>query len=244
MAYRPHFFMMIVGKVLRIGLLFFFFQAIFSQVDRIGNWSFDGVLLLFATFHVVDFLMSITFHRNLAFSLPRKVQSGDLDWRLILPGNLLFLLSFEDLDLMDFFSFIPTLGFLGYALYRLDFAFSWTQAGTYLLLIFSALVFLFSVVLIIATISFWTTQSYGMARVFDDLLKIGRYPLDIFEGFWKIVFIYFLPLVVIAQIPSQALLNSLSLQSVLYAFVVAGVFLIVSLKFWKIGLGNYSSAST
>jgi ABC-2 type transport system permease protein len=172
------------------------------------------------------------------------VQSGDLDWRLILPGNLLFLLSFEDLDLMDFFSFIPTLGFLGYALYRLDFAFSWTQAGTYLLLIFSALVFLFSVVLIIATISFWTTQSYGMARVFDDLLKIGRYPLDIFEGFWKIVFIYFLPLVVIAQIPSQALLNSLSLQSVLYAFVVAGVFLIVSLKFWKIGLGNYSSAST
>jgi len=244
MAYRPHFFMMIAGKVIRIGLLFFFFQAIFFQVDRIGQWSFDGVLLLFATFHIVDFLMSITFQRNLSFSLPRKVQSGDLDMRIILPSNLLFFLSFEDLDLMDFFSFIPTLGFLGYVLYRLDFAFSWTQLVTYALLLFSALVFLFAVILIIGTISFWTTQAYGMARIFDDLLKIGRYPLDIFQGFWKVAFIYFLPLVVIAQIPSQVLLGILSVKFVLYSFCVAGVSLVVALNFWKMGIRNYSSAST
>jgi hypothetical protein len=34
MAYRPHFFMMVAGKIIRIGLLFFFFQAIFFKVDR------------------------------------------------------------------------------------------------------------------------------------------------------------------------------------------------------------------
>src|SRR3972149_7747968 len=79
MAYRPHFFMMIVGKVIRIALLFFFFQAIFFQVDRIGQWTLDQVLLLFATFQVVDFLMSITFHRNLAFHFPSRVQTGELD---------------------------------------------------------------------------------------------------------------------------------------------------------------------
>jgi len=244
MAYRPHFFTMIAGKVIRIGLLFFFFQAIFLQVDRIGHWSFDGVLLLFATFHIVDFLMSVTFHRNLSFSLPRKVQTGDLDMRMILPGNLLFFLSFEDLDLMDFFSFIPTLGFLGYVLYRLDFSFSYIQVITYVLLLISALVFLFAMVLIIGTISFWTTQSYGMARIFDDLLKIGRYPLDIFQGFWKIAFIYLLPLVVIAPIPSQILLGVLSFKFILYSFCVAGLSLVVALNFWKVGIRNYSSAST
>jgi ABC-type uncharacterized transport system permease subunit len=41
MAYRPHFFMMIAGKVIRIGLLILFFQAIFLKVDRIGQWTFD-----------------------------------------------------------------------------------------------------------------------------------------------------------------------------------------------------------
>ncbi len=243
MAYRPHFFMMIVGKVIRITLLFFFFQAIFLKVDQIGNWNFDQILLLFATFHVVDFVISITFHRNLAFHLPQRIQTSELDSRIILPMNLLFLTSFEEIDIIDFFSFLPSLAFLGYVFYRMDFAFSWTQVAGYVLLLFNALVFLFSIVLIIATVSFWTTQSFGLARIFDNLMKIGRYPLDIFEGLWKVIFIYFFPLVLIAQTPSQMLLKTLSLKIALYGFGITGIFLFVALKFWKVGLRNYSSAS-
>jgi ABC-2 type transport system permease protein len=244
MAYRPNFFLMIAGKVIRIALLFFFFQAIFLKVDRIGQWGYDQVLLLFATFHIVDYVMSITFERNLAFMLPRRIQMGELDHRMILPVNLLFLSSFEELDLQDFFSFIPSLGFLAYVLYRLEFSFTWIQAVTYILLLLNALVFLFSVVLIIATISFWTTQSYGLARIFDNLTRIGRYPLDIFQSFWKAVFIYFLPLVLIAQVPSQALLNTLSFWFILFAFSMTGALLVFALNFWKVGLRNYLSAST
>ena len=244
MAYRPHFFMMIAGKVIRIGLLFFFFQAIFFQVDRIGQWTFDHVLLLFATFHIVDFLMSITFQRNLSFHLPRLIQTGELDSRLVLPVNRLFMVSFENIDLMDFFSFLPSLGFLVYVFYRLDFTFSLAQTLTYIVVLFNALIFLYAMILIIATVSFWTTQSYGLARIFDNLLKIGRYPLDIFEGFWKVIFIYFLPLIVVAQIPAQALVQTISWNLVLFAFGVSGVFLALALSFWRVGLRSYLSAST
>jgi len=244
MAYRPHFFMMIVGKIIRLALLFFFFQAIFVKVDRIGQWTFDQILLLFATFHIVDFMMSITFHRNLAFHLPRRIQTGDLDRRTILPVNLLFLVSFEDLDLMDFFSFLPSLAFLGYVFYRLDFNFSLIQIAIYVLLLVNALVFLFAVILLIATVSFWTTQSYGMARIFDNLLKIGRYPLDIFEGFLKIVLVYFLPLVFIAQVPVQALLQTISAKFIILVFSVTGCFFVTAVGFWKWGLRTYTSASS
>jgi ABC-2 type transport system permease protein len=188
--------------------------------------------------------MSITFQRNLSFHLPRQVQNGDLDHRMVLPANLLFFLSFENIDLIDFFSFIPSLGFLGYVFYRLDFTFSLFQILAYILLIFNALLFLYAMILIIATVSFWTTQSYGIATIFDNLLKVGRYPLDIFEGFWKVVFIYFLPLVLIAQVPTQALLGVLSLKYVFIAFGVTGIFLLVALRFWKVGLRSYMSAST
>lgn len=244
MAYRPHFILMIAGKVIRIGLLFFFFQAIFFKVNRIGQWTFDQVLLLFATFHIVDYMMSITFHRNLAFHLPRNIQTGELDSRIVIPVNLLFLASLEELDLMDFFSFLPSLGFIFYVFYRLRFAFSWVQVGTYIVLLVNALVFLFAMILIIATISFWTTQSYGLAKIFDNLSKIGRYPLDIFEGFWKVIFVYFLPLVLIAQIPSQVLLQALSLKFVLFALSATTIFFIFALNFWKVGLRSYLSAST
>jgi ABC-2 type transport system permease protein len=193
---------------------------------------------------VVDFVMSITFHRNLSFHLPRRIQTGELDWRMILPVNTLFFVSFEDLDLMDFFSFLPTLGFLGYVLYRIGFDFTWIQAISYVLLLVNALIFLFAIVLLIATISFWTTQSYGIGRIFDNLLKIGRYPLDIFEGFWKVVFIYFLPLGLIAQVPAQALLQAISFKFVLFAFCVSAIFLFLALNFWKVGVRNYLSASS
>jgi ABC-2 type transport system permease protein len=163
---------------------------------------------------------------------------------MVLPTNLLFFISFEDIDLMDFVSFLPSLGFLGYVFYRIDFSFSWTQGIAYFLLIINALFFLFAIILLIAAISFWTTQSYGIARIFDNLLKIGRYPLDIFEGLLKIVFIYFLPLILVAQIPAQALLQTLSLEFILFAFGVTFLFLILALNFWKVGLKNYLSAST
>jgi ABC-2 type transport system permease protein len=244
MAYRPHFFMMILGKVVRIGLLLFFFQAIFLKVDRIGQWTFDQVLLLFATFHIVDFLMSITFQRNLSFHLPQLIQTGELDSRMVLPRNLLFFISFENVDLMDFFSFLPSLGFLGYVFYRIGLDFSWVQIITYFLLVVNALVFAFAMVLIIATVSFWTTKSYGIARMFDNLLKIGRYPLDMFEGFWKMVFIYFLPLVLIAQIPAQALLQSFSWKILVSSIGVTAFFLLLALNFWRIGLRSYMSASS
>lgn len=75
-------------------------------------------------------------------------------------------------------------------------------------------------------------------------MKLGRYPLDIFEGFWKVVFTYFLPLVLIAQVPSQALVKTLSPGFLLFAFGVTGVLLMFALNFWKVGLKNYLSPST
>ncbi len=244
MAYRSHFFLMIIGKIIRMALLLFFFQAVFLKIDRLGQWTYDQVLLLFATFHIVDYVMSITFQRNLAFKLPERIRTGELDTRMILPVNLLFMVSLEELDLMDFFSFIPAVAFLVYVLDRLGLAFTWLQALGYCLLLVNAIVFIFSVVLIISAISFWTVQSYGLARMFDNLLKIGRYPLDIFEGFWKIIFVYLLPLVLIAQVPSQALLATLSPGFVVFGFSVTLAFLIVSLSLWKAGLRNYLSASS
>jgi len=243
MAYRPHFFMMITGKVIRMGLLFFFYQAIFLKVDRIGSWTYDQVLLLFATFHLVDYLMSITFQRNLSFALPARIRTGELDAMMLLPVNLLFFVSLENIDAVDFFSSLPCFALLGYVLYRLQFAFSWVQALTYVLLLCNALIFLFAVVLMIAAVSFWTTQSYGLARIFDNLLKVGRYPLDIFEGFWKLLFIYLLPLILIAQLPSQALLTMLTPAHFAYAFGVSAIFLALAMAIWKTGLKAYASAS-
>ncbi len=121
---------------------------------------------------------------------------------------------------MDLFSFIPSLAFLGYIILNLNFNFSSGQVIIYGALIINALIFLYAIHLLIASISFWTTQSYGIGRIMDNLFKIARYPLDIFDGFWKIFFIYFLPLILIAQLPVQSLLNLLSWKFIIFWLLV------------------------
>lgn len=145
---------------------------------------------------------------------------------------------------MDLFSFIPSLCFLGYIIFNLNFNFELSQVLIYGILIINSLVFLYAVNLIIASISFWTVQSYGIGRIIDNIFKIGRYPLDIFEGLWKVVFVYFFPLIVIAQIPVQVFLKILSFKFIIFAFFVSVFFMSISLILWKRGIKNYLSASS
>jgi ABC-2 type transport system permease protein len=100
------------------------------------------------------------------------------------------------------------------------------------------------VVLIIATVSFWTTQSAGLGRIFDNLTRVGRYPLDIFEGFWKFFFIYILPLALIAQAPAQTLLGTIAPGFVVYGFGCSTLLAVIAIGFWKTGLNAYSSTSS
>ncbi len=244
MAYRPHFFFMVGGKVVRMALLLCFFQAVFLQVDRIGRWTYDGILLLFGTFQLVDYLVSITFQRNLGGFLPARIHSGDLDARLLLPVNHLFLVSFEVVDVMDVFSFIPAAGFLLWVLWRMDFAFTVLQAASYAGLVAAALVFIYAVFLIIASISFWTVQSSGLSTIFDNILKVARFPTDIFAGIWKVVLLYLFPVALIAPLPAEALLGTLRPGAALAAAGAAGGFLGAAVLLWRIGLRRYTSAST
>lgn len=244
MAYRPHFFLMVGGKVLRMVLLLVFFQAIFLKVDRIGQWTFDGILLLFGTFQLVDYLVSITFQRNLGGFLPARIHSGDLDARLLLPVSTLFLASFEVVDVMDFFSFIPAAGLLLWASWRIDFAFTALQAASYFGLIAAALVFIYAVFLIIASTSFWTVQATGLSTIFDNILRIARYPADIFGGFWKAVLLYVFPVALIAPLPAEALLGTLRPEAALGSIGAAGIFLAAAIVIWRRGLRNYTSASS
>jgi ABC-2 type transport system permease protein len=152
--------------------------------------------------------------------------------------------SFENVDLMDLFSFLPSLLFLGGLLYYLNFSLGWPQILIYIILIINALIFLYAIHLMVATMSFWTTQSYGVGRILDNIFKISRYPLDIFEGWGRFFFIYIFPLIVIAQLPTQALLGKSSWDYILWGLIVSLSFLVVALKFWKKGLRNYLSASS
>ena len=241
MAYRTSFFLAVLGKTIRVAVIVIFFQAIFLNVKEIGGWKFEEVLLLYATFSLIDFLISVTFHRNLIYYLPDKIRKGEYDFRMVKPINLLFYTSFEVIDLMDLASIIPAFALLGYAFWKIDFSFAPLQFLLYGFLIINALIFLYALLVLLAATNFWAIQKTGLGRFYENVVRIARYPTDIYEKFWKILLVYVLPISIIAQVPAGGLLGKLSWPYLVYVLVFSVLFLVLAIRFWKFGLKRYTS---
>lgn len=242
LVYKPSFFLALLGKTLRLILLIVFFNVIFLKTKVIGTWNFNQILLLIGTADFLQLVLRATFHRNLAYYFPQEdLKRGQFDFKLIKPVNTLFYTSFAKLDFMDIFSIIPTLVVIGVALKRLALPLSIGNLALYLLLMANALLFIYSLLLILATISFWSIQVTGMGRLFENIIRLARYPTDIYHGLLRTFLMYLLPISIIAVVPSQSLLGTLNPQYMLYAFCFSIALFFIAIRFWNFGLRHYSS---
>jgi ABC-2 type transport system permease protein len=73
---------------------------------------------------------------------------------------------------------------------------------------------------------------------------MGRFPTDIYQKGIQAILTFTIPVVVLVTVPAKALMGLLSWQWVIFSFLISGIFLLGSLKFWKYALRQYSSASS
>jgi ABC-2 type transport system permease protein len=118
MAYRPSFFLAVIGKTFRIAILLIFFKVIYLSIKNIAGWDFNEILALTATYLTVEFFAVITFHRNLFYQLPWLIRRGNLDFILTKPINPLFHTSFRVVDMFDLTSFAPVLFLWAYIVFH------------------------------------------------------------------------------------------------------------------------------
>jgi len=73
---------------------------------------------------------------------------------------------------------------------------------------------------------------------------MGKFPVDIFKGFFRIILIYVVPVAYIATFPVEALLGKVGWERIIPAiFLAVGTFAL-SQWFWNFALRHYSSASS
>lgn len=243
MAYRPSFFLAVIGKTARVALLLVFFKVIYLNVKNVAGWNFNEILIVFTAYLTIEFITSITFRRNLFYQLPWLIRRGDLDFILTKPINPLFYNSFRIVDMFDLTSFVPIFFLWGYIILHAEAA-SIFNIFLFVLLLANALIFVFSLTITIASIAFWTFTGVGPGRLFEQVLNISRYPTNIFGKSWKIILSYVVPVSLIATFPVESLLGMLSWQNIIFSLVFTAVLLFISLKIWNLSLRRYSSASS
>jgi ABC-2 type transport system permease protein len=243
-AYVLNFVLATLGKILRIFLLMVFFKTLILAVPDIPGWSEPALYVLAATFYITDLIASVFFHRNLLFHLPRMIQDGSFDRMLVTPLSRIFHVAFHRIDVGDVLSLIPFIYFWYYILTRFTVSATFSSVLLYTLLVINAIAFIFGLVLLLGSVSFWTIQGDGFGRFIDHVTGAARIPLDIFPQPFKYVLSYLFPLVILSTIPTQALFGSVTLFDVGYAVCFTIGLLCVSGVAWTKGLRAYNSASS
>jgi ABC-2 type transport system permease protein len=91
---------------------------------------------------------------------------------------------------------------------------------------------------------FWTHSARGFSDLFYSLGISMERPDKIYKGWLRVLFTILLPFSLIASFPARIFIEKLHDMTLVHVIVVSSVLWLVMIKFWRLGLKNYSSASS
>lgn len=232
----------VIGKMVRIGIWLVAIDSLFRVVPSIIGFNKGQMILLYATMNLIDILVQVFFFRGF-HALQHEVRKGNFDFALTKPVNPLVLTTFRYVDFMDVVTLIPSVAILVWAIVEIG-STTFSQVLWYILLTLNGLVVVYGIGLIFGALTFYTTQMENIWWFYRYGMSIGRFPVDIYSGFFKFLFTFIMPIAVIVTFPAKAYFGILSLPFYVYSFVLSAVLVWFGVWFWNHALAKYQSASS
>lgn len=245
MSFKTNFLLWIVVEMLWFVLQLTFITVLYEHTERIGTWSKWQVVLLLGASHFIQQLFTALFLVNCSY-LSEHVRTGRLDFLLLLPVNTRFLISFRQVDLGAFVNAASAVAVMAYAARQLQLVPSLAQVLGFLVLCGAGLLIHYSLMFLLASVSFWTVRAQGIVWGYYNLFNIARLPDSAFRpGVFKAVFTFALPMLLVSNVPVKLLTNKLaSPWEMLLLLGLAAVCFGVSEWGWRCSVRRYTSASS
>lgn len=238
-------FNLVIWSVVNIfwaAIFIFMINIIYGHVNSLAGWSKqEATVLVMVQSLFISFLWAFVLP-NLK-ELSNLIRTGGLDFLLLKPLNLRFLTSVKVQEFDMYLRALVLVVVLSIYVPPL-FHPTLTSALNFTALLILGVIIFYNVFFMFATTNFWLINIFNIDHLYSAITDIATFPSGIFTGLLKITFVYLLPTIFIATIPTQALLGKTGLESVLIALGVAIVTYFVSHKFWNFALRHYSSASS
>ncbi len=244
MGFKSNFLLWIVVELLWFALQLAFMTVIYQHTDHIADWTKYQVILLVGASHFIQQCFTAIFLTNCT-QLSEQVRTGKLDFILLLPVNTRFMLSLRQVDLGGFVNAASAVGVMIYALRELHLSPSAPEVLGFIVLALTGVLIHYSLMFLLASISFWTVRAQGIVWGYYSLFNIARLPDSAFRGIFKMVFTFALPMLLVANVPARLLAQKLAQpMQMLLVLVMAIVCMVVSELGWRISLKHYTSASS
>ncbi len=245
MMFKTNFLLWIFVEMLWFGLQLCFIGVLYLHTNHIGTWTQWQVVMLIGASHFIQQMFQAFFLINCT-NLSELVRTGKLDFLLLLPVNTRFVVSLRQVDLGAFVNAGSAVGVMIYAAHRMGFVPQTWEVLGFLALCVAGILIHYSLMFLLASISFWTVRAQGIVWGYYNLFQVARMPDEAFQrGVFKALFTFAIPMLLVSNVPVRVLVHKLSEPApVLLLLGMSVACLVVSEWGWRASVRRYTSASS
>jgi viologen exporter family transport system permease protein len=263
MAFRGNFLMKVLVEVLWLGILLIFYQTLFRYTSKVGDWDANQYLFFLGCYYTLEGLIETLFLEN-AMEFADNVRTGSLDFYLLKPIDEQFLVSLRKIDWSTATKIPLGAAIMGFALAGMGWTFNpldlpaalagrgWVfdpgKVAGFVLLFACGAALAYSFLLILSSLSVWLVRNENLMEWWWLFTTLMRYPRENYMKGWSypiyIVCWYVVPVLLVTNVPAQAMVRVLEPWNVALLIAATAVMLSVSRRFFFRALRSYSSASS
>jgi ABC-2 type transport system permease protein len=243
MQYRADFIISSVGMFFTSLATLAIFWVLFNSIPNLAGWTFMEMVFIYAFYMIAISPMQILFDH--IWQIRFHVQQGTFLKYYFRPLNMMFYYMSEMFDLKGLTQLAAGIILLIYSSIRLGI--QWTLFKLVLLLatLFSAALVLIAITVLAGCAAFWVVNSYPVLGLAWKLREFAPYPMNIFDGAFRVAFTYIIPIGFIAFYPSQMFLRPQEVSPLMYFSPVIGIGLFaLTYWVWTLGVNRYSGTGS
>jgi len=243
MQYRADFIISSIGMFFTSLATLAVFWVLFQSIPNLAGWNFMEMVFIYAFYMIAISPMQILFDQ--VWWLRYDVQLGTFLKYYFRPLNMMFYYLSERFDLKGLTQLALGVVLLIYASIKLGI--HWGPLNVLLLLavLFGASLVLISIVTIASCSAFWITNSFPVLNLAWKLREFSPYPMSIFDGAFRFVFTFLLPIGFIAFFPAQLFLRPQEVSPLIYFTPLVGIGLFaLTYWIWMLGVNQYTGTGS
>ncbi|MEP7136045.1 MAG: ABC-2 family transporter protein [Chloroflexota bacterium] len=242
LQYRVNFFIQLLQAAISVGTGLIGLSLVFGQVNNLAGWSQSELLAVMGVHILMGGIIRSAIQPNME-RLMNDVLNGTLDFALTKPADTQTLVSVREFRFWQLTDVVVGFVILGIAVTQLHEVMGVLQAVAFLVALIMGAVMLYCVWLMVTSIAFWVIRVSDIIELFQGLFAAGRWPVSIYPDWLRTGMTFLMPVAFAVTVPAEAMTNRLTPETMLFAFGLMVLFMLLSRGIWLLGLRNYSGAS-
>lgn len=243
MQYKKSFFLAFISQIFTFFTYYFVIITLFQKFNNIKGFTLYEILLTFA---VIQFGYSLVevFGRGID-NFDRHIIRGEYDRILVRPRNYLLQILGYEMGYSKIAKIIQAIIVLVIAIVNLNVTWNIYKVITLILMLISSFLIFLGIFILSASYCFFTVQGLEVRNVFTDGGRyLAQYPIGIFSKGFVLFFTFVIPYAFVNYYPLLYILDRVTEPYYMLSPLLVVVFLVISLKVFKVSSKRYTSVGS